>query len=414
MSLRRLLHCSLVIPLLFASLPAPASAMSTATEIQQAKEQEKQIIEQYNVIGDPLLNAWVNDVANRLWGQVARRDLPYNIKILDAPDINSFTIGGGYVYVNLGLLDFVQSDDELAGVIGHETGHNERRHTVTLPAKAQALNLLFGVASIFSPIVYRFGQLAEEGIIAKQQRANELQADQYGLLLMSRAGYDPDSMVSFMNHLGAAQADHDSLVDKYLSDHPGFPSRVSHLVGYDELDPTKRTNDQILVQALHDQDTARYSIAARKFGQVLGADPGNGTALLHLGQDQIALGETDKSALTLGQAAQKGSSETRSTALSNIAALRQSEAQFTIARPNLAPLRQELADTQNRETEAEATIALRRDAGKDEIKAVNTRIQNVSYGIPDFSRIQVRPGSRLEAVLRKLQRDEPLDRRGVR
>ncbi len=400
MLFRRLLHCSLVISMFFVAVPAPASAMSTAAEIEQAKEQEKQIIEQYNVISDPLMNAWVNDVANREWGQVARRDLPYNIKILDAPDINSFTIGGGYVYVNEGLLDFVQSDDELAGVIGHETGHNERRHTVTLPAKAQALNLLFGVAAIFSPIVYRFGQIAEEGLIAKQQRADELQADQYGLLLMSRAGYDPDSMVSFMKHLGAAQADHDSLVDKYLEDHPGFPSRVAHLVGYEELDPTKRTNDQILVQALHDQETARYSIAAGKFQQVLKADSNNSTALLHLGQDQIALGETEKSQQTLGEAAQKGNPETRTTALSNIAALKASEAKFTFGRPNLAPLRQQLSDTQNRETQAVATIALRRDAGKDEIKAVNSRVQNISYGIPDFSRVPVRAGGRLDAVLK--------------
>jgi predicted Zn-dependent protease len=390
----------LVIPLLLSAMPGRVWAMTTAAEIEQAKEQEKQVIEQFNVVNDPLMNAWVNEVANRLWGQVARRDLPYNIKILDAPDINSFTIGGGYIYVNEGLLDFVQSDDELAGVIGHETGHNERRHTVTLPAKAQALNLLFGIASIFSPIVYRFGQIAEEGLIAKQQRADELQADQYGLLLMSRAGYDPDSMLSFMQHLGAAQADHDSLVDKYLANHPGFPSRVSHLEGYEELDPTKRTNDQILVQAIHDQETARYNIAAMKFTQVLKADPDNTTAMLHLGEDDIALGETEKGTQTLGEAAQKGSPQTRSSALSSIAELRSSEAKFTLTRPDLTPLRTELADTQNRETQAEATLALRRDAGKDQLKAVNSRIQDISYGIPDFSRVQVRTGSKLETVLK--------------
>jgi predicted Zn-dependent protease len=89
--------------------------MSTAeSEVLQAKEVEKQVLSQYNVVSDPLLNEWVNEVAKRDWGQVARKDLPYNIKILDAADINSFTIGGGYVYVNEGLLDFVQSDDELA------------------------------------------------------------------------------------------------------------------------------------------------------------------------------------------------------------------------------------------------------------------------------------------------------------
>ncbi len=400
MSVRRILHASLILALACTSIPAPARAMSTATEVEQAKEQEKQVLSQYNVVSDPLLNAWVNGVAERDWSQVARRDLPYNIKILDAPDINSFTIGGGYIYVNEGLLDFVQSDDELAGVIGHETGHNERRHTVTLPAKAQALNLLFGIASLFSPFIYRFGQLAEAGIIAKQSRADELQADQYGLLLMTRGGYDPDAMVSFMKHLGAAQAEHDSLVDKYLADHPGFPDRVAHLVGYDELDPKKRTTGQILVQALHDQETARYNVASMKFAQVLRADPGNPIALLHMGQTQIALGQTEKSQQTLGQAAEKGTPETRTTALSNIRALRESQARFTLTHPNLAPLRDELADVQARETQAVAAIAARRDAGRDQIKSVNTRVQNISYGVPDFGRVPVKTGSRLEAVLK--------------
>ncbi len=400
MPFRRLLHGSLIFSLLIASLPAPALAVSTTSEIAQAKETEKQILNQYNVISDPLLNAWVNDVGNKVWGQVARKDLPYNIKVLDAPDINAFTIGGGYLYVNEGLLDFVQSDDELAGVIGHETGHNERRHTVTLPAKAQALNLLFGIASIFSPFIYRFGQLAQAGILAKQSRADELQADQYGLLLMSRAGYDPDAMVSFMNHIGAAEASHDSLVDKFLAGHPGFPDRVSHLVGYDQLDPKKRTNGQRLVAALHDQDTARYSIAALKFATVLRNEPGNTNALLHLGETQIALGQTEKSQQTLAQAAEKGTPETRTAALSNIRALRESEARFSLGRPNLAPLRQELAEAQTRAAQASAAIVSRREAGRDQIKSVNSRVQNVSYGVPDFSRVNVRPGSRLDATLK--------------
>ena len=401
MSFRRFVNASLALALLFAAVPAPARAMSTAAEIEQAKEQEKQIISQYNILADPLLNGWVNDIGNRLWGQVARRDLPYNAKIIDAADINSFTIGGGYIYVNEGLLDFVQSDDELAGVIGHETGHDERRHTVTLPAKAQALNLLFGIAAIFSPIVYRFGQLAEAGIIAKQSRADELQADQYGLQLMSRAGYDPESMLTFMQHLGAAEADHSSLVDKYLQDHPGFPDRVKHLLGYEELDPTKRTNDQLLVQALRDQEDARYSFAAQKFQRVLLKDPTNATALLHLGEAQIALGEPEKSRQTLAQAAERGTAETRSTALYNIASLRQSDStSFRLGKPNLAPLRQQLADAQTRETAADATIQVRRDAAKDQLKSVDNRVQNISYGIPNFGNIPVRSGSRLDAVLK--------------
>ena len=105
------------------------------------------------------------------------------------------------MYVYEGLIDFTQSDDELASVIGHETGHIERRHLLTANAKAQALNILFGIASLFSPLIYNFGGLAEAGIMAKISRADELQADRYGLQLMSRAGYDPHSMMTMMQHL---------------------------------------------------------------------------------------------------------------------------------------------------------------------------------------------------------------------
>jgi tetratricopeptide (TPR) repeat protein len=398
MPFRRIVPLVLIVSLACAGIPAPAGALSTASEIEQAKQDDKQVIDQYNIVLDPLLNRWVNDVGNNLWAQTARKDVPYNVKILDTQDINSFTIGGGYIYVNEGLLDFVQSEDELAGVIGHETGHNERRHTVTLPAKAQIINLLFGIASMFSPIVYNFGQFAEAGIIAKAQRGDELQADQYGLLLMSRAGYDPDSMVSFMNHLGVLEGQKSSLVDAYLADHPGFQSRVSHLVGYPELDPTKRTTDQILVQALHDQDEGRYSIAAMKVAQVLKADPANPAALLHLGQAQLALGETEQSQETLAEAAEKGTPQTRVVALSNIKELRADQAKLSLTRPNVAPLRQELADAQARETAAVAAVAARRDAGRDQAKAIKARIQDITYGLPDLSRLQIRRGSRLEAV----------------
>jgi hypothetical protein len=388
--------------MLAAAMPAPASATTTASEIAQAKEIDKQIVEQYNIISDPLLNGWVNDVGQTLWTEVARKDVPYNVKILDAQDINAFTIGGGYIYVNEGTVDFVQSDDELAGVIGHETGHNERRHTVTLPAKAQALDLLFGIASMFSPFIYQFGSLIEAGIIAKQERSDELQADQYGLMLMTRAGYDPDAMVSFMQHLGAVHDERPSVVDKYFEDHPGFPDRVKHLVGYPQLDPTKVTTEQKLVQAIHDQDTARYSVAEIQFNHVLKEDPGNPIALLHLGEDQIALGQTEKSQQTLAEAAEKGTAETRTVALTNIKALTESESHFTLTRPNLAPLRASLEGAKAREAQTVSAVAIRHDAGHDSIKSIEARIQDITYGLPDFSRIQVRRGSRLDAVVRNL------------
>jgi hypothetical protein len=385
------------------SLPAPAFAVSTDQEVATGKEYDKQITQQTGVVTDPLLNRWIDDVSQRLWAETARKDVPYNIKILDVADVNAFTTYGGYIYVDEGTLDFAQSDDELAGVIGHETGHNERRHTVTLGAKAQAMSILFGIASIFSPVVYNFGQFAEAGLMAKQQRADELQADQYGLLLMSRAGYDPDAMLSFMRHLGALHDEHSSLVDKYFADHPGAADRVKHLLGYPQLDPTRRTSDDVLVQGLHDLETARYAIAARKFRQVLQADPGNPTALLNLGRAQIALGLPGKGEQSLAEAAAKGNSGTRAAALAHLAALRDGERRGVYPpRPNVAALRDQLAAAATLEQQAAAAIASRRESGRDQLKSLQTRVQSVTSGMPDLSRVQVRKGGRLDAVVRNL------------
>ncbi|HEY2554865.1 MAG TPA: M48 family metalloprotease, partial [Candidatus Cybelea sp.] len=232
--LRRAIPALVIVSLLCAGGPAPTGAMSTQAEIALGQSEDQQIVAGSVIETDPLLNAYVSGVAGNLWNQVARKDVPYSIKIVHDSQINSFATMGGFVYVYEGLVDFVQSDDELASVLGHETGHIERRHVITTNSKAEILNLLFGIASMFSPILYEFGGLAEAGLMAKVSREDEIQADRYGLQLMSRAGYDPESMVTMMAHLGVLQNEHSDAVSKYLQDHPDPSARVSHLMGYPE------------------------------------------------------------------------------------------------------------------------------------------------------------------------------------
>ena len=415
MTVRRLLSLPLILSLLLTVVPRPAFALSTSSEVQIGKDEDQQIHDSYTIITDPLMNQWTNEISSRLWAQVARKDVPYNIKILDAPDVNAFSTVGGYVYINSGALDFAQSDDELASIIGHETGHIERRHGVTLPAKAQALNLLFGIASLFSPFIYRFGQLAQAGVMAKMERIDELQADQYGLLLMSRAGYDPEAMVTFMKHLGAAYADHDNFVDKYFADHPGEPDRVAHLMGYPELDPKMRTQDQA-----HGRPRCtirrpqRSAIASRQFAAILKTDPTNSLAMLHLGETQVALGEPNKGEQTLAEAAAKGTMETRSAAVLALKSLQANQAKFSLLHPSLDPLKTSMAEAKTRQTAANLAIATRRDGGRDQLKAIDTRLQGITYGIPDFSRIDVRKEWPFGRGAQESRKHGALDRHGLR
>jgi beta-barrel assembly-enhancing protease len=403
MSLRRLLGSMLGFALLISSVPAPASAgLSTGQEIQLGKQTDKQVTDSTNVVTDPLLNAWVNGITTKLWAQVARKDVPYNIKILDVADVNAFSTLGGYVYVNEGTLDFVQSDDELAGVLGHETGHIERRHAVTSQNKTVLANVLLMAGSLFSPYLAPLGQFLEAGALAKVSRTDETEADRYGLMLMSRAGYDPEAMVSFMQHLGAVETGDHEFIDKYLADHPGVPARVAHLVGYPELDPTKRTADQREAAALHDLDEARYAIAAREFGALVKSRPGDTAAMYHLGEAQLALGLSAKGEQNLAQAAASGTPQTRTLALGLIRGLRDSERRFVVMRPNLQPLRDAVAQAQTANQTAASSVAARRDAARDELKSLSARVQDIQNEMPDLSRLQPRRGGQFDAVLRNL------------
>jgi predicted Zn-dependent protease len=397
--LRRVVPSFLILALLCATSPARALAVSTAAEIQMGQEEDQQIVESSVIETDPLLNAYVSGVAENLWNQVARKDLPYSVKIIKDNDVNSFATMGGFVYIYEGLIDFTQSDDELASVIGHETGHIERRHVITENSKMEILNILFGIASMFSPIIYNFGGLAEAGLMAKVSRENEIQADRYGLQLMSRAGYDPDSMVTMMAHLGEEGDEHDDALTKYLQDHPDPDARVSHLVGYPELDPKTVTTTQEVVQASSDEERARYEFASVRDADILKKDPQNAEALLDLGESELALGLTSKSEQTLAEAAQVGTAQTRATANSEITALRAMEVQrVTLQHANAGKLQSAVLAAQSAQVATASQIQARAQEGRDQLKAINSRVSSLGYEIPDFSRINVKRGSRIEAI----------------
>ncbi|MEO9171365.1 MAG: M48 family metalloprotease [Candidatus Baltobacteraceae bacterium] len=401
--IRRIVPIAAILSLLCAGVPAPSQAMSTQAEIQLGRQEDESIVDGNVIETDPLLNAYVQSIADKLWKQVARKDVPYNVKIIKDKQVNAFSTVGGYIYVYDGLIDFVQSDDELAAVVAHETGHIERRHEVTMQSKAQALSILFGLASFISPLIYNFGNLLEAGAMAKMQRADELQADRTGLQLMSRAGYDPESMETMTAHLAVLEDQHSDLLTKYLQDHPGPKARVSHLVGYPELDPKVVTEQQQIVQAASDEERARYEFADVKLTDILKTDPSNAEALLELGQSQLALGYPSKSEQTLAEAAQKGSPETRALASQRIASLREMETQrVTLVKPNLGKLRQLLAGVQATQIQASQQIGARRDQGKDQLKQINARTDALRYEIPNFNNVNVAHGSRLESIFKNL------------
>src|SRR5450755_106917 len=268
-----------------AVLPTPSLAMSTAAEIALGKQQNAEIDAQSVIVTDPFLTSWVQNTGANLAKYRARTDIDYQFEIIDSNEINSFAIAGGFIHVDMGLLNFVSSDDELAAVLGHEMGHVERRHVVTLNQKGNLLSILVGVLSVLSPIGYFLGGYGGDLAFYKFSRLDELQADQYGLLLMSRAGYAPQSTADVLSKLGALEGSANT--DKYFEDHPGAKDRVAHILGYPELSQTNTA--QLTAQALHDADEGRFSYSLTKFNRVLSLAPADALAGGAKSSTQIAL-----------------------------------------------------------------------------------------------------------------------------
>ncbi len=267
--------------------PLPAAAMSTSKEVSLGAEISKQVDRESLLVDDPFLNSWVKGVGANLAQYRAREDINYTFSIINSDEINAFALPGGFVHVDMGLLNAVSSDDELAGVMAHEMGHVERRHAVTLQEKSDILGVLIGVLSILSPIADMLGGYGGELAMEKFSRQDELQADQYGLLLMSRAGYNPRAMVDFMDYLAKLESAPESKVDKAMLDHPVPADRISHLLGYPQLD--KPTVDQLTAQAVHDEHEGRYSYVAAELTPVVKAHPDDALAAQQLASAEIAL-----------------------------------------------------------------------------------------------------------------------------
>lgn len=178
--------------------------MSESQEIEIGREMDPKITEEYGYYRDETLQAYVNQLGQKLAGVCDRPDLNYQFKVVNSSMINAFALPGGYVYVTRGLLGYVNTEAELAGVLGHEIGHITARHAVRQYTKAQTYQFGILAASIVYPEISQLGPFADfvaMAIIQGYGRNNELQADRLGIKYSSATGYDPYCVSSFMKTL---------------------------------------------------------------------------------------------------------------------------------------------------------------------------------------------------------------------
>lgn len=187
--------------------------------VEQQKEAGKEIFEElkseYSFLeGEDLKK--LRKILGKMRQYISRKELTYQVFLIeDKENVNAFTVPGGNIYVTDALMRFVESDDELAVILGHEIGHNENQHTNRFLRKQNAAAKIVGkeagtiVAGITSMLTMAFGQ------------PQELEADRCGLYLAYSAGYNPMKGIDFFKRLGKNSESTQTI--RFISTHP-FPS----------------------------------------------------------------------------------------------------------------------------------------------------------------------------------------------
>jgi predicted Zn-dependent protease len=174
--------------------------MSESQEIALGRKADIDVRKQYKVYNNAALQKYVNDVGQKIARQSHRPNLNYHFTVLDSPEINAFALPGGYVYITRGILAYLNSEAEMAAVLGHEIGHVTARHGVKQQSASKATNIGISLAKILVPQLNNqafqdVGNLLGGALLSGYGREHELEADRLGAQYLARTEYDPQAMI---------------------------------------------------------------------------------------------------------------------------------------------------------------------------------------------------------------------------
>ena len=231
---------------------AEQSVMDEQTEIAEGRKAHEQVLAEYGALANPKLQAYVNDLGQRLAKQSHRSNLVWTFTVLDSPDINAFALPGGYVYVTRGIMAYLNDEAELAGVMGHEIGHVTARHGAQRATSQANANVGVFAATVLGVLVEgvtgiggtaqaasQIGQGVAAGRLASYSREQESQADVLGAEYLARNRYNPRNMVEVIlvlknqERFAADQARADGRAapagGSWLASHPSNDKRLADI-----------------------------------------------------------------------------------------------------------------------------------------------------------------------------------------
>ncbi len=255
--------------------------MSEQQEIALGRQYHPQILKESPAYPDPKLAAYVQRIGAKLAAHSHRSDLIYRFTVLDTQDVNAFALPGGYIYISRGLLAYLNSEAELAAVLGHEIGHVTARHSVRQQSASTASGLLGAVIAGATGInaAGDLANVAGTALVRGYGREHELESDRLGAEYLARAGYDPQAMLRVIHVLKDQE-----LFEQQRAKEEGREPRVYHGVF-----STHPANDQRLQEVVG---------AAKQFANPNATTNNSAEFLKHL--DGLTFGDSEREGVRRG------------------------------------------------------------------------------------------------------------------
>lgn len=221
--------------------------MSEAQEVALGNQASQQIMQQYKPYNDTALQSYVNTVGQQLAAKSHRANLDFHFTVVDSTQINAFALPGGHIYITRALMAYLNSEAELAAVLGHEIGHVTARHGVRQQSSQQATGIGMGLLGIFVPgmnnaAVSQAVQVAGAALLSGYGREHELESDRLGAEYLANVGYDPTAMLDvvrvlknqeiFDQKLAAMEGREPRRYHGLFASHPDNDTRLQEAISY--------------------------------------------------------------------------------------------------------------------------------------------------------------------------------------
>ncbi|MBI1976437.1 MAG: M48 family metalloprotease [Candidatus Omnitrophica bacterium] len=209
----------------------PESIMITAREeVSIGRAVAKEVARQMKFVRNPQWKKHIEAMGHKIAGASDRPNLPYHFHIVADKELNAFSLPGGGVYVNMGLVELTD-EDELACVLAHEIGHIAARHSVKHMQTAMGYQWVLGLASAFGDVNANTRQITSVAFDIVQRgysRQDELEADILAIRYAYWAGYDPEALLTILEKMEREMGGNPDALGTFLSTHPAISDRITH------------------------------------------------------------------------------------------------------------------------------------------------------------------------------------------